>query len=260
MSRLMMYRCREKACGYCCAMTGKLPKAFSISTIRYRSVRRKDEIRGALQIQDPSRKHVLPFQLHWSKSPQRQITFWQVQNMADYRQKHCVYSSNERTAYCIIYWITEEQFSAMSQYVTFYAHIAILQLKMSVTAVNMQTLLNINGGFRYGRPPPFGRVIRKFLTLIMKRLCNFIIQSPHYWMIDSDASGAVLCRACCISVRLLPITFMHKFNSDKSMTIKIALLFNFSTDYHVPHIRTKLMETGCSRSMVQKRGKTYRRW
>ena len=36
-----------------------------------------------------------------------------------------------------------------------------------------------------------------------------------------------LCRACCISVRLLPITLMHKFNSDKSTTIKTAPLFNF---------------------------------
>ena len=37
----------------------------------------------------------------------------------------------------------------------------------------------------------------------------------------------VIYRVCCISVRLLPITLMHKFNSDKSVTIKIGPLFNF---------------------------------
>jgi len=31
-----------------------------------------------------------------------------------------------------------------------------------------------------------------------------------------------------MSVRLLPITLMHEFNSDKSMTTKIAPLFNFN--------------------------------
>ena len=36
-----------------------------------------------------------------------------------------------------------------------------------------------------------------------------------------------LCRVWCISVRLLTITLMHKFNFHKSMTIKIEPLFNF---------------------------------
>ena len=35
-----------------------------------------------------------------------------------------------------------------------------------------------------------------------------------------------LCRVCCISVRLSPITLMQ-FNSDKFMTIKVGPLFNF---------------------------------
>jgi len=53
----------------------------------------------------------------------------------------------------------------------------------------------------------------------MQRLCNFLYSVLHFWF------RCVWCGV--MQGMLLPITLMHKYNSDKSMTIKIAPLFNF---------------------------------
>ena len=53
--------------------------------------------------------------------------------------------------------------------------------KFAVSRSFSATIHFCSGGFRNGAPPPFRRVIRKFLILIMQRLwCNFLYSVPHF--------------------------------------------------------------------------------